>query len=364
MEQLTVTKMESNFEAIREVDAITIDAKTLSSDFSLYQSSKFKNVRIYGTVIDPLFVAKDIEKALEIKNLHIRDLKTYVLGKHYVKVRINTDAGAREALALTEQGLYEAVYTSRSELARDFKDFIYVVLRRLRLEGSVSIDEAKEDHESYKEEYAEHIQNLKVKLEGHEKQLDELHELANYNKEHMDRNWDQMQYYRAQVLSLENELDARRDRTVELLEEKLDELLQECGNTVYVYTVRPPKIFREMFTEDQYSWEEDDVGEDDTTFFGLFDNEPMRGIQLGEVYLKKPNKASWLKGVLRKERCTAVPKQGDELGKRLPLAETMPNCFYGSFDFVRMYVRDMFLNVRGNPAEIPTDVDSDLDPLL
>lgn len=363
MEQLTATKMDSNFESIRDVDAVTLDAKTLSSDFSIYQNSKFQSVRIYGTPLEPLFIVKDIEKTLRIKDLQIRHNNNYVVGKHYVKIRIDTKGGRQEAIALTEQGLYEAVYSSRSEIAREFKDFIYVVLHRLRISGRVTIEEAKEDHVEYRQEYERHIQDLKARLEGRDHQLDELHRL-DITARRVNRDWDRMESYRYEILQLENELDAGRDKNVEMLESKIDELLQECGNTVYMYTVRPPKLFRIMFAEDTYDWENDEVPDDENTFFGLFDHEPQKGTPLGEIYLKKPNKALWLKNILRKERCTVVPKAGEDLGKRLPLAESMPNCFYGSFQFVQMYARDLFLDVRTNPSEIPTDTASDTDPLI
>lgn len=106
------------------------------------QFPEFKSLTVYGTTEDPLFLETDITKILEFNDMNVA--RDYQMDKDYVKIKIFTGGQRREVNALTERGLYCAMFKSKSELAEKFKDFVTIVLKSLRQKGSVTLKEACE----------------------------------------------------------------------------------------------------------------------------------------------------------------------------------------------------------------------------
>jgi len=91
-----------------------------------------KDIRIIGTVEDPLFYVNDVAKHIEDENvariLHEEQPKTYVQWD----VLHNAKGEARKSLFFTEMGLYRYLLNSQKALARPFQIFTYNLLCKER----------------------------------------------------------------------------------------------------------------------------------------------------------------------------------------------------------------------------------------
>lgn len=100
----------------------------------------FQDIRIYGTIEKPLFVSRDVEKALSLNDIHIRDRANFKEGLQFTRLIIPTNKGPRETIVLTEYGLYQAMFNSASPLAEEYCRFIVIVMQQLRTQGVVTLE--------------------------------------------------------------------------------------------------------------------------------------------------------------------------------------------------------------------------------
>lgn len=91
-----------------------------------------KNFRVYGTIEEPLFLAKDIAEWIEHSDVSMMLRKI----DEDEKVRLtnpNNVCGGQMAWFLTEDGLYEVLMQSRKPIAKQFKKKVKEILKSLRL---------------------------------------------------------------------------------------------------------------------------------------------------------------------------------------------------------------------------------------
>jgi prophage antirepressor-like protein len=190
----------------------------------------FRDIRIYGTIEEPLFVAVDIQALLDLKDMRIARNEHYVEGVDWCRILVRTTGGKRteqEAIALTESGLYLALFRSNTETAKQFRRFVIVLLKRLRMQGSVSAEEATTDFEL---------------IEKNER-LEDLLDLE-----------------KARVERLRNRLDAREDPDVEDLKEKLLILKKMYMKPLVISLVQPAEHLQDVheYTLDEFvNWDSD-----------------------------------------------------------------------------------------------------------
>lgn len=98
-----------------------------------------KDVKVYGTVDEPLFLAKDVANWIEHSNPRMMLQK--VDEEEKVVSNVYTLGGIQETWFLTEDGLYEVFMQSRKPIAKDFKKQIKKVLKELRTTGKVDLIE-------------------------------------------------------------------------------------------------------------------------------------------------------------------------------------------------------------------------------
>lgn len=98
-----------------------------------------EDIRIYGTVENPLFVANDIGRVLGLKSIKM-SIKDFDDTMRQVNT-IYSNAGNRQMSLLTEKGLYEVLYKSRKPVAKKFKDWAYRVMKEIRLRGRYDLGE-------------------------------------------------------------------------------------------------------------------------------------------------------------------------------------------------------------------------------
>jgi prophage antirepressor-like protein len=133
--------------SILEMDlpAYNIQDTELGSAFEMIRSfahdgTQFQ-VRIAGTKQEPLFNAADIGTVLGYTK--IRDVVANLPGN--MKSSVTADAigtlGGPDRLYITEPGLYRLVMRSNKPVALQFQDWVFDVLKRLRLDGEVKLKE-------------------------------------------------------------------------------------------------------------------------------------------------------------------------------------------------------------------------------
>lgn len=100
------------------------------------------NAKIYGTLENPLFLAKDIADMLEIKNN--RDMLNNVDEDEKLMSLVSTSGQNRNMWFLTEDGLYEVLMTSRKPQAKVFKKKVKEILKTIRKHGAYMTNEVIE----------------------------------------------------------------------------------------------------------------------------------------------------------------------------------------------------------------------------
>ena len=118
-----------------------------------------KDIKIYGTIDEPLFLAKDvaewIDYAFKDKSKGTRNVNMmlepvdddekgkfiYLYSDGNILAPTSTARKTQESWFLTEDGLYEVFMISRKPIAKDFKKQIKKVLKELRTTGKVDLIE-------------------------------------------------------------------------------------------------------------------------------------------------------------------------------------------------------------------------------
>lgn len=119
-----------------------------------------KDFKIYGTLENPLFLAKDVAEVIENKNvsqmLNVVDEDEKALYTVY-----RGDGSTHKQWYLTEYGLYEVLMQSRKPIAKQFKKQIKGILKSLRL-GHTEISNIRGNMEENNQtnEFMDMINNL------------------------------------------------------------------------------------------------------------------------------------------------------------------------------------------------------------
>lgn len=262
----------------------------------------FSNVRIYGNVIDPVFVAKDVEKLLQLSNLHyFGDDKDgrFEDGVDKKKIKIQTNGGPQIVIVLTEVGLYKAIFTSIAPIARQFQLFITATMRQLRTKGSVTINEALE-------EYKRDVEKKTKMLEG---QLDDEHALMLKHKADEEKyynRWLDMQYKAA---TMENKAKHASAKDTVAIDAQLQKMREKYMKPVYILLLKPPK---ELEDKHDYDYETEEPNEDDVLVYGIsLKDESKTGQKVGVVYIHKDTTLDDVHKKLH-EMTLAIKKKGGD----------------------------------------------------
>ncbi len=94
-----------------------------------------KNFRIYGTLENPLFLAKDVAEWIGLSN--VTDMISRVDSDEVTKFNLGGLQG--ECNFLTEDGLYEVLMQCRKPIAKQFKKEVKNILKTIRKTGSYSV---------------------------------------------------------------------------------------------------------------------------------------------------------------------------------------------------------------------------------
>lgn len=94
-----------------------------------------KEFILYGTVEEPLFLAKDVAEWIEYDLSSINKLVQNVDDEEKVRSIIPTLGGEQEMWMLTEDGVYEVLMQSRKPKVKLFKKEVKSILKSIRLNG-------------------------------------------------------------------------------------------------------------------------------------------------------------------------------------------------------------------------------------
>lgn len=97
-------------------------------------------VNVYGTVEEPLFLAKDVAKWIDHSNVTV--MLSSIDNEEVTKLNLGGRAG--ETNALTEDGVYEVLMQSRKPIARAFKKGVKTMLKTIRQTGGYVAENAEE----------------------------------------------------------------------------------------------------------------------------------------------------------------------------------------------------------------------------
>lgn len=151
-----------------------------------------KLFKMYGTVENPLFLAKDVAEWIEYNkdrrgSYNVSEMLEIVSEDEKVKMYCSLSSmcnthkpviatGPANRWFLTEDGLYEVLFQSRKPIAKQFKKQVKAILKELRLNGKVELEERMEHMEQYNKYllgHVEEVEKMTVQLKNENKELQE-----------------------------------------------------------------------------------------------------------------------------------------------------------------------------------------------
>ena len=99
-----------------------------------------KEFKIYNTIEEPLFLAKDVAEWIDYDKTSINKMLNTVDEDEKLNGTLFLSGQNRKVWFLTEAGVYEVLMQSRKPIAKQFKKEVKQLLKKLRLEQFI-IDE-------------------------------------------------------------------------------------------------------------------------------------------------------------------------------------------------------------------------------
>ena len=133
-----------------------------------------KEFKIYGTVEEPMFLAKDV--ATWIEHSDVSTMVRKIDDDEKVTNNVCTLGGIQKALFLTEDGLYEVLMQSRKPIAKQFKKKVKEILKQLRQTGGAVVEGREEEFiDNYFPSFSEEVKKAMT--------LDLYHKNQEYKKQ-------------------------------------------------------------------------------------------------------------------------------------------------------------------------------------
>lgn len=107
-----------------------------------------KEFRIYGTVENPLFLAKDVAEWIDYSKTsqgYYNTSKMLMTVDEDEKLTITNSNSGGSKIYLTEDGLYEVLMQSRKPIAKQFKKKVKEILKSIRKHGMYATDDLLND---------------------------------------------------------------------------------------------------------------------------------------------------------------------------------------------------------------------------
>ena len=124
-----------------------------------------KEFRIYGTIEEPLFLAKDVAEWIEYDKSSLNKMINSVDEEEKLNGTIFRAGQKREMWFLTEDGLYEVLMQSRKPIAKSFKKKVKEILKDVRKHGMYATDNVIDTMLSDPDTMIELLTNYKAEKE-------------------------------------------------------------------------------------------------------------------------------------------------------------------------------------------------------
>lgn len=111
-----------------------------------------KEFVVYGDVLEPLFLAKDVAEMIDYDISNVSKMVKNVDDDEKIIARTNNTS----ATFLTEDGLYEVLMQSRKPIAKAFKKEVKEILKQLRRTGAVITEAATDESIDYQTKYGKY----------------------------------------------------------------------------------------------------------------------------------------------------------------------------------------------------------------
>ncbi|XER92976.1 Bro-N domain-containing protein (plasmid) [Campylobacter fetus] len=103
----------------------------------LFENKDFGNIRVLGNYLKPMFVAKDVAKALGYKDI-VNAIKQFCKGVAFYHP-LSTDGGIQKVRVIYEPDLYRLIFGSNLKSAIKFQNWVFEeVLPKIRQQGYYS----------------------------------------------------------------------------------------------------------------------------------------------------------------------------------------------------------------------------------
>ncbi len=135
-----------------------------------------KEIDVYGTIEEPLFLAKDVASWIEHSDVSM--MVKNVDEDEKVTSIVCTPGGNQNAWFLTEDGLYEVLMQSRKPIAKQFKKGVKEILKSIRRTGTYSVTKPMSQLEV--------LQMTVNQMVEQEKRLNGIEQLALEQKKRLD----------------------------------------------------------------------------------------------------------------------------------------------------------------------------------
>ena len=139
-----------------------------------------KDFKVYGTIENPLFLAKDVAEWLEHSNVSemINRVDTEERYKYYL-------GRQGDAWFFTEDGLYEVLMQSRKPIAKQFKKQVKAILKEIRTKGGYIATTEEDTEETI---LARAVLLAQATIEKKNKQIEQMKEDISVLEEEIESN--------------------------------------------------------------------------------------------------------------------------------------------------------------------------------
>ena len=170
------------FEEIKDVQVYVQEA---SKQFNINPLCSV--LKIYGSKKFPLYHIVEVSKILEIKN--IDNVVKHFTQKELVTAIIKDDNGNKKVSKLfTEHGMYRIMMINSSPIGEIFREFIYLVLDKLKDDGIVHLEKIQNDlQNNFQEELKNATNYLQLKIQNLELEIASSSKIIRRNTELMHK---------------------------------------------------------------------------------------------------------------------------------------------------------------------------------
>lgn len=218
----------------------TLQATSTSrNEAKLISTSNFlgREINVYGSVENPLFLAKEVAEWIEYDLTSVNKLVNLVDDDEKVRKNVPTPGGNQEVWMLTEDGLYEVLMQSRKPIAKQFKKGVKQILHEVRTTGGYIATKADDTPEEIMARALTIAQATLAKREERLKQLEAETEQQQATIELQEKEIKQaapkVNYYDTHLQSVNTLTTTQVAKQIGMVAEKLHKKLNEAGIIFY-----------------------------------------------------------------------------------------------------------------------------------